>query len=142
MSCQSRRDVVKLAIGAGFLACAGCGGGSDPGSSTAIPAGKVSDYAVGALQSFATWSLFVGRDAGGLYAMSSLCTHQGCDMAGVTTATGPYCGCHGSQFTATGTVVAGPARAALPHYAVNVDAMGVVTVDGTKLVAQSTRTTV
>jgi Rieske Fe-S protein len=84
--------------------------------------------------------MYVGRDAGGLYAMSSIFTHLGCDMGSFTAPTGPYCGCHGGQFDANGNVVYGPARSALPHYPVSVDsATGAVTVDGTQVVAQSAR---
>ena len=81
--------------------------------------------------------VFVCRDAGGLYAMSSLCTHQGCtlqlDVAQL------YCDCHGATFDLNGENPTSPARKPLVHYAVCVDASGTVQVDKTQTVAASTR---
>ena len=142
MTDTSRRDVVKLALGASALACLGCGDGSQgPGSASDITAGTLTDYPVGSLKGVSGWALLVGRDSGGLYAMSSICTHQGCDMGSAATTTGPFCGCHGSQFDANGNVVYGPARRALAHFQVLVTAAtGAVSVDGTQVVPQGTRT--
>jgi Rieske Fe-S protein len=139
VSGTSRREVVKLALGLGLLTGVGCGDGSQ-GSPSTIGAGTVAAYPVGSLKGLANWAVYVGRDGAGLYAMSSICTHQGCDMGGSTNGTGPYCGCHGSQFDANGNVVYGPARSSLVHFPVTVDhATGAVTVDGTQVVSQATR---
>ncbi len=126
-------------MGAGALACAGCGG-NDPSTNSAIAVGKLADYPVGALKGIAGWSLIVARDGAGLYAMSSLCTHAGCDMVGDVSAQGIFCQCHGSSFDANGDVTGGPARSPLSHFSVKVDATGAITVDGTHPVAASTRT--
>ena len=51
------------------------------------------------------------RDAGGLYALSLVCTHLGCT---VTLSAGELaCPCHGSIFDRQGRVVKGPADRAL-----------------------------
>jgi len=47
------------------------------------------------------------RDAGGIYAVSIICTHLGCIVK--PTAQGFECPCHGSAFAADGSVVRGPA---------------------------------
>ena len=47
------------------------------------------------------------RDAGGVYAVSIICTHLGCIVK--PTAQGFECPCHGSAFAADGSVVRGPA---------------------------------
>ena len=57
-------------------------------------------------------SVAVFRDAGGVYAISTVCTHLGCIVK--PTAHGFDCPCHGSRFAPDGTVVKGPAPAALP----------------------------
>jgi len=57
---------------------------------------------------------------GGNYgAVSSICTHQGCTVAYVAGAGNIQCGCHGSAFTTTGSVVTGPAASALTSYPVS-----------------------
>lgn len=54
----------------------------------------------------------VFRDAEGVYAVSSICTHLGCI---VKTAPGGFeCPCHGSHFSAEGSVTKGPAPKPLP----------------------------
>jgi Rieske Fe-S protein len=63
--------------------------------------------------------VLIGRDAEGLYALTSVCTHKLCDMDGMmndgsalgTVAkdrSGITCNCHGSKFDALGKNVGGP----------------------------------
>jgi Rieske Fe-S protein len=56
-------------------------------------------------------SVALFKDAGGVYAISTICTHLGCIVK--PSATGFDCPCHGSKFAHDGTVVKGPAPAAL-----------------------------
>ncbi len=59
--------------------------------------------------------LLLRDDQGGWSALSGVCTHQGCQVqpgAGFA-----RCPCHGSTFDIEGQVVRGPARRALPRYA-------------------------
>lgn len=67
--------------------------------------------------------LYVLRDAGGIYAMTNTCTHQGCTVpcpvGGVM-----KCPCHGSMYNANGDVVMGPAPADLVHYLVSFECVG------------------
>ena len=55
----------------------------------------------------------------GVIAVDSLCTHQGChvDWADAEFA----CPCHGSKFSPTGEVTAGPATDALGTYEAKID---------------------
>ncbi|MEO8799085.1 MAG: Rieske (2Fe-2S) protein [Polyangiaceae bacterium] len=140
-----RRSVLAtLAVGA-VLVPLGCSattptssGGSDTdgGSSTTDDAGTVATTCdnppagvdVGDVSSFAmgTWSLVgssknpfvVGQDAGGLFAYSAICTHQGCKIGKPSSTGKSVCPCHGAQFDGAGAVVKGPARSPLVHYAV------------------------
>ncbi len=54
----------------------------------------------------------VYRDAEGIYAISTICTHLGCVVK--PNADGFECPCHGSRFDPTGDVVKGPAPRPLP----------------------------
>lgn len=59
----------------------------------------------------------VFRDAGGVYAVSTVCTHLGCI---VRLENGGFdCPCHGSRFSLDGTVQKGPAPKALPWLSVS-----------------------
>jgi Rieske Fe-S protein len=101
-----------------------------PNCSFAAAAGlNASAVAVGSLI-VVGGDLVIGRDAGGLYAMSALCTHQGCPVTVVGSASQDtlYCRCHGSVFDGNGAVVRGPARSALPHYQLDVSSDGALTV--------------
>ncbi|MEK7406688.1 MAG: Rieske 2Fe-2S domain-containing protein [Acidobacteriota bacterium] len=57
-------------------------------------------------------SVAVFRDAGGVYAISTICTHLGCVVKPIPE--GFECPCHGSRFAPDGSVTKGPAPVALP----------------------------
>ena len=124
----------QLLQGAMATACATCAAACLPGSGGAtggiIAAGNGSDLAVGELVAVPTEPGDRAR-RNGLYSLSTLCTHALCDMAqyGSVSGSGLFCSCHGSQFDANGAVTRGPARTDLPHYAVSVDANGVIQID-------------
>jgi Rieske Fe-S protein len=105
-------------------------------------AGNVSALQVGTLLIMS--NAIVARDAGGVYAMSAICTHAGCflDDGAQTIAAGLDCPCHGSKFDGNGAVTQGPANTPLQHYAVVIAADGSMTVDGTQPVSADTRTQV
>lgn len=71
-------------------------------------------------------SVAVFRDATGVHAISTICTHLGCIVR--ASAGGFECPCHGSAFTPDGGVVKGPAPRALDWLEVS-SSDGVVTVD-------------
>jgi cytochrome b6-f complex iron-sulfur subunit len=104
-----------------------------------MPVGNVSDFALGSL-SIAGGLFLLGRDAQGIYVMSMQCTHKGCavELAGNVL----QCPCHQARFDRTGNVLAGPAPAPLPHFAVLVDAAGNISVDRFTVVSPNTRTPV
>lgn len=68
----------------------------------------------------------VFRDSEGVYAISTVCTHLGCIVK--TSKEGFDCPCHGSGFTANGTVRKGPAPKPLPWLKVTNNG-GAITVD-------------
>jgi Rieske Fe-S protein len=101
-----------------------------------VPAGNVSSLPVGSLRVVNGEPVCIGRDSGGVYAMTLTCTHAGCDIGanGDVSPSGLVCGCHGSRFDANGNVVSGPAPSALDHFAVSVEGSGNLTIHGGQVV--------
>jgi nitrite reductase/ring-hydroxylating ferredoxin subunit len=128
-----------LLVGAALPACMGDTGAPPIGP---VAAGNISALPVGTL--IVMSNIVVARDSGGLYAMSAICTHQGCFLedAGKTIVNGLRCPCHGSAFDGNGLVTNGPAGRALQHYAVTVASDGTITVQGDQKVDATTRTAV
>jgi len=129
---QGRRHFLTM-VGAAATCALHVGCSDDGGSGGNATAGSnVKDIAVGSLGVFKP-GVALGRDAGGLYAMTTICTHQQCDISkdGTVSASGLKCVCHGSGFTVTGEVANGPATAPLKHFQVDVAADGTITVQTT-----------
>jgi Rieske Fe-S protein len=86
-------------------------------------------------------NVLLGRDANGLYAMSSLCTHEFCnlDQFGTILASGIQCDCHGSVYDSNGNNKSGPAPAPLVHYALALGCDGFLYVDTNTVVPPDTR---
>lgn len=92
-----------------------------------IIVGLPADFPLGELTALAAGPAFIGRDEGGLFALSATCTHLGCTLA--RSAEGLACPCHGSRFAADGTNLAGPAARPLPYLALKFNADGLVEVN-------------
>jgi Rieske Fe-S protein len=140
----NRRGLLSLAgtsAGLAILASTlpGCGNPTGAPISGPVSGGNVSALAVGTLLVMSNFA--VARDAGGVYAMSAVCTHAGCllDDGASTIASGLGCPCHGSVFDGNGAVIAGPARDPLAHYLVTIADDGSITVDGSQPVSASAR---
>jgi len=84
-------------------------------------------------------SVALFRDAEGVYAISTVCTHLGCIVRPI--ADGFDCPCHGSQFAFDGSVLKGPAPTALPWLEVRASGDTVV-IDEGKVVPAGTRVAV
>ena len=137
----TRRSTLVLlgaAVCAGKLACGGTGSGDVP---TTIAAGAASSFPPGSLQVVDGLPVGVGHDGGGLYALSLICTHAGCDMtqSGSVSPARIDCFCHGSVFSPEGDVLRGPAFSPLLHYALTKDAAGQLTVHTDRTVPPGTR---
>jgi cytochrome b6-f complex iron-sulfur subunit len=137
----TRRSLLVFGSGVVCAHALGCGGPTGSGSDvpTTLSAGSASALRAGTLQSVAGYAVAIARDSAGVYALSLVCTHQGCAMTNNASASGIVCGCHGSVFDAQGNVLRGPALQALPHFAVTADASGQLTVHTDQMVAPSTR---
>lgn len=77
------------------------------------------------------------RDAGGVHAISAVCTHLGCIVR--PKPEGFECPCHGSHFTADGNVVRGPAPSPLPWLEVKPGPGGTWVVDEDATVRPGTK---
>jgi len=82
---------------------------------------------------------FVCRDAGGLYALTSICTHNQCDVGFVSQSAGFECPCHGSRYDFNGQVTRGPAALPLDHLSLCVAPDGDVFVDPKTVVPTTKR---
>lgn len=107
-----------------------------PPTCAGTAAGAVSGWAVGTYKKVG--KAFIGRDAGGFYAVSSTCTHNNSCQLRTPTSSGISCPCHGAAFNVNGGVTKGPALVALKNYKVTVCG-GNVYVDATKSVGSGTR---
>ena len=160
--------VQNLTIGGGGSGAGGSGAGGGSGGSTStascttnppgLKIGKPTDYAAMGLHIVTSKGVLIGRDAGGLYALTAICTHQLCDMSAVD-AQGPFgeicasgspdcsanqvgdiiCLCHGSVFSKTGAVVQGPAHTALKALALALGCDGFLYVNKSQTVANTVR---
>jgi Rieske Fe-S protein len=136
-----RRFLQVVAQGGALAGAAGLGiGCGTPSLSGTYSAGNVSQLQMGQLTGVSSAPLALGLDAGGIWAMTLICPHAGCDAQ--ISGSGAECPCHGSQFDAQGNVTRGPAQSGLTHYQVTVDGTGAITVNADVTVSESTRTPV
>jgi Rieske Fe-S protein len=105
-------------------------------------AGPTTKFAVGTATWFACSRVLVSRDAAGLFAMTSICTHEQCDVMFAPATHDFQCPCHLSTFDFNGAVTMGPATMPLVHYLVTVDGSGNVIVDVQTNVPATTRVAV
>jgi cytochrome b6-f complex iron-sulfur subunit len=84
-----------------------------PGPLRVFKLGDPGQFAVGSVTRVEAGNFFLFREEQGFHAISSVCTHLGCIVAH-NEQEGFACPCHGSRFSVDGTVVGGPAPAALP----------------------------
>lgn len=107
---------------------------------------KGSKFRIGAAERFPPDSVtiiddrnvLVGHDAGGIYAISLVCTHLGCITR--REPDGSFaCPCHGSRFDAVGRVTQGPAPSPLRFLEVSRSTAGELMVNRAKTVDESFR---
>jgi cytochrome b6-f complex iron-sulfur subunit len=95
------------------------------------------EYAEGSVTGVPEARAYILRDAKGLYAISSICTHLGCTVNAA--GDGYECPCHGSKYNSTGYVLKGPAKSPLDRLELSLSDDGKVVIDTSKKVAADTR---
>jgi len=144
----SRRQFLQVcgvgAVGCAFVAGCSAKSGGSPATFGDVSAGNIKNLPAGALVQVSSEPVFIGRDQGGVYALTSTCTHQGCDVSvqGSGDSAVLFCPCHRSQFDRNGAVQQGPANAPLAHFAVEIDASGNITIHGGTQVSATVRVSV
>jgi Rieske Fe-S protein len=108
-------------------------------NATVITVGTVKDFPVGTIKPLPGHKIIVFRDPAGFYAISSECTHAGCELSFKKDAVVFSCPCHGSLFRADGAVERGPASTNLSWYYIEVDTRGNVIVDKAKIIPSGTK---
>ena len=139
----TRRRFLEVAGAAvTFAACGGKGGATE--ASGDVAAGNVSALGVGELHAVAGHPVAIARDKSGVYAMSTICTHEQCDMTsdGSVTSNGLSCSCHGSTFDPRGNPTGGPAGSPLKHFSVEIAKDGSITIHASVAVSGDTRVAV
>ncbi len=120
--------------------------------------GTPSDFSSEGLHILPNKGIIIGRDAGGLYALSAICPHSSCDMSstGPQGSFGVICGpsetgctssmagdvmclCHGSVFSQDGVVVRGPAALNLTALTLSLGCDGSLYVNRAKPVSNTVR---
>ena len=102
-----------------------------------VVAGPPEAFPKGKLTPLPREPVLIGRDDGGLFAISAICTHLGCTV--LEGDEGLACPCHGSRFSADGANLSGPAPRPLPHLALTLNDEGLIEVDLSQAVADHFR---
>ena len=144
---EGRRDFLATAAfwtTAGTLGFAALGAtrmpmpGVIPGKAAAVKIGAPGDYPMtGEPVRVPGQNLFVVHDQDGFAAISAVCSHLGCIVAG--TPEGFACPCHGSKFARDGKVTQGPAPSPLNWYEMSLAPDGQLVVDTKKTVPVGTK---
>lgn len=96
-------------------------------------AGRPEDFPAGETTFLAERRVFVFNSPAGFYAISSVCTHLGCNVRYVA-GEGFACPCHGSLFDANGQVTSGPAPQPLAWFGLSLSPRGELVVDEQRIV--------
>jgi cytochrome b6-f complex iron-sulfur subunit len=95
---------------------------------TRFPIGRPDEFPPGTPTFMPEQRLFIFNSQTGYYAISSVCTHLGCNVNYVA-GQGFACPCHGSRFDKNGLVVKGPAPRPLSWFGLSMSPRGELVVD-------------
>jgi Rieske Fe-S protein len=102
-----------------------------------IDLGLVTNFKLNTMtDKLASAGVLISSTPDGLIALSSHCTHEGCDVHWQTDAKTLQCPCHRAEFSNTGDALRRPAREPLPYYPLTVK-NGHLMVDTNKLIRRS-----
>ena len=98
-----------------------------------FPVGLPDEFPPGTATFLPEHRLFVFNGDAGFYAISSICTHLGCNVNHVA-GDGFACPCHGSRYDNNGQVVKGPAPQSLSWFGLSLSPRGELVIDRGRLV--------
>jgi cytochrome b6-f complex iron-sulfur subunit len=104
---------------------------------TSFRIGPPDDYPPNSVTYLPDQQVYIVRTLEGFYAESAICTHLGCITQWKPELNLIACPCHGSKFKREGSVEAGPAPRALPHFAIRLMQDGDLLVDTLETVQQT-----
>ena len=93
-----------------------------------FPVGRPEEFPPDSVTLLPEHRVFVFRDAQGFHAISTVCTHLGCNV-NHEEGDGFTCPCHGSTYDERGEVTRGPAAWPLPRFAMSLSRRGELIVD-------------
>ena len=111
---------------------------AQPGDASMVYAGNWDDLQ-GGVTPFPDDKFIIFSDPAGLYAVSMVCTHLGCDLPFRQDLNTFMCPCHGSSFDRSGIVLSGPAEKNLPCYFIKITEDGKVWVDTSHVVERGAK---
>ena len=132
---RDRREVMRIFGVAAASVAAVFLGRRFPASNPTPEAGaaivKVADFPIGSTKEFTSFDgtpAVLFRTKAGVFAYSSVCTHQGCTVNYDKTNNLLICPCHNAQFDPTneGSVITGPTKIALPKIKVAILGINIV----------------
>jgi nitrite reductase/ring-hydroxylating ferredoxin subunit/uncharacterized membrane protein YphA (DoxX/SURF4 family) len=132
---RDRREVMRIFGVAAASVAAVFVGRRFPASNPTPEAGaaivKVADFPIGSTKEFTAFDgtpAVLFRTKAGVFAYSSVCTHQGCTVNYDKTNNLLICPCHNAQFDPTneGSVISGPTKIALPKIKVAILGINIV----------------
>lgn len=98
-----------------------------------FPVGAPDGFPTGTATFLPDQRLFVFNSDAGFYAISSICTHLGCNVNYVPGG-GFACPCHGSRYDVNGQVIRGPAPKPLAWFGLSLSSRGELVVDERRVV--------
>jgi menaquinol-cytochrome c reductase iron-sulfur subunit len=98
-----------------------------------FPVGPPDGFPTGTATFLPDQRLFIFNSDAGFYAISSICTHLGCNVTYVPSG-GFACPCHGSRYDANGQVIRGPAPEPLAWFGLSLSSRGELVVDERRVV--------
>ena len=102
-----------------------------------IDLGAVSGFKPGTItDKISNAGVLISSTPDGLIALSSHCTHEGCDVHWLSDAKTFQCPCHRAEFSSNGDVLRRPANEPLPHYPLSLK-NGRLMVDTNKIIRRS-----
>ena len=132
---RDRREVIRIAgIAVASVAAVFAGGrfkSSNPTPETGTVIAKLADFPIGSRKTFTAADgspAMLFRTKAGVFAYSTICTHQGCGVGFDAKSNLLICPCHGAQFDPTkdGASVSGPTQISLPKVNVAVKGTDIV----------------